>query len=376
MMIHAALVIACATALGPVVLRGGGVVLEEPVAAVGSEGVSVAGDSGRMIGWGEVREVTGEFAPAARAFAPASDRLWRAGQRLARGDVAIASPLFEALLKSHPLGTGPTSLAIAEGVLRCRLAQGRFAEAVEPWLVVLQARRAMARPSTTGAIRPLIDERTGLVPALPPLPMGPPHERAGAARSLLAREWPDPLVRELARVYADAFRGPEAAGDSPSSSSAPVKSAGDPPSSAPALAPVSTELGHEGLLVARAVARVARAQDEPESLEKLIRADGAPWAEAWAALAVALQQLSAPDRAARTDSVLRALSIAAQGDEQPDSLVHLALTAARAELTRQGDTRAVAVLGSDLQRIEQRWAAHAVHPRLAPSPTTPERPAE
>ncbi len=200
----ASVVLMPAMVLGPVELRGGTIV-DAPVEQVSAIGVRVGGDEPRVIGWDHVRRVTGEHAARAGDFAEVSDQVWRARTRLARGDIEIASPLFEALHERYAELGGPTGLVIAEGVVRCRLWRGDQAGALMPWLHALELRRAgvaHAGESARGAMISLADEATGLVPALPPIWMDTPEVRAIARSAPLQSG--DPVVDALHEVYAQA----------------------------------------------------------------------------------------------------------------------------------------------------------------------------
>ena len=83
-------------ALAPVELRGAGApVIDSPVLEVSIRGVSVAGDPARLIGWDEIRRVTGERAAEAAPFASICGSGFRAPLSRPRNDAederAIAS---------------------------------------------------------------------------------------------------------------------------------------------------------------------------------------------------------------------------------------------------------------------------------------------
>ena len=118
-------------AAAQVALRGGDTI-NDPVVSVTIEGVQIGGASPRLIGWDRVRQVEGEHADAAQAFAELSDVAWRARTRLERGDVTLAQPLFEELFETYDGVDGPTALIVAQGLLQCRLATLAQPAAVAP----------------------------------------------------------------------------------------------------------------------------------------------------------------------------------------------------------------------------------------------------
>ena len=150
-----------------VVLRGGERI-EEPVARVSVAGVEIGGARPRVLGWDVVRSVEGEHAQQAARMQPLSDALWRARARAERGDLTLAEPLFEQAFAQCYGVNGPTTLVASEGLLRCRLARGSHASALEPWLEALRLRRAGFVPAERAGEAD-IDDATGLAPALPPV---------------------------------------------------------------------------------------------------------------------------------------------------------------------------------------------------------------
>lgn len=133
------------------------------VTGVSKQGVAA---EGTVIGWDEVRRVTGPLASDAEAFEPAARTAWRARVRLERGDTVSSEPLFETLFAKYRDTEGPTAAVVAEGLLRCRLRRGALTGAVPAWLAWL---RADAQGSVFASLAPVVDSTTGLVAALPPL---------------------------------------------------------------------------------------------------------------------------------------------------------------------------------------------------------------
>ncbi len=136
------------------------------VTGVDSSGVAAVGAEG-VITWDRVLRVSGEHAQAAAGFMEMAEELWRARTRLARGDVRLARPIFEAWFTHDDAPTGATALVVAEGLLRCRLADGAQTAAVEPWIAALRLRNAGVQADL--GFTSAIDAATGLAPTLAPI---------------------------------------------------------------------------------------------------------------------------------------------------------------------------------------------------------------
>lgn len=153
-----------------VILRSGQRV-SQPIESLSLDGVRLGGESGRVLGWDAVYFIEGEYESEAGTYREWSDQVWRAKVRLSRGDLAMATPMFEALfarVKEQRIG-GPTGLLIAESTLRCRVAQSNHGAAIEAWIVAMDIRSTGQRLSGESGTRGLIDTQTQLVPGLPPI---------------------------------------------------------------------------------------------------------------------------------------------------------------------------------------------------------------
>lgn len=104
-----------------------------------------------------------------------AEDLWRARTRLERGDAALAQPLIDRHWDRYRDASGPTAALVAEGRLRCALARGDIAGAVEPWLACLRHREA-GIPTRFPKLAPALDADTGLLPVLSPF--APSEQRA------------------------------------------------------------------------------------------------------------------------------------------------------------------------------------------------------
>ena len=105
----------------------------------------------------------------------AAEDAWRGLSRLSRGDPAAAeAPLeraYEALARGQ---SSETAAALAEGLIRCRLASGRIEGIIDPWLTLLACDAAGTWSPDRGEA--LVDSATGLIPVLSPsLYAGLPH---------------------------------------------------------------------------------------------------------------------------------------------------------------------------------------------------------
>ena len=126
------------------------------------------GEVRELIPWDEVRGVVhADGRHPADAFLPMAEDLWRARIRVARGDAALARHLLERHWERLRGASGPTAQMVAEGLLRATVEAGDLRAAVGPWIACLRLGSA-GTPTRFGALEPLLDDGTGLLPALPP----------------------------------------------------------------------------------------------------------------------------------------------------------------------------------------------------------------
>lgn len=369
----AALLVLCASALGPVELRGAGVpVIDDPVVAVGPGGVTVGGGTTRIISWDLVRRVTGEHAQEAERFARLSEDAWRARSRLDRGDYALATPLFESLFAAQRGENGPTALVIAEGLLRCRLHDADLIGAIEPWLEAVRLHDAgFTHPAdqtpsrAPNGVRPAlpsfrpVDEELALAPGLPPMFLDLPDVRAFAASPAPAS--PSDTIEALRALYLRAARF-EAGVAAPE------------PEIPPDTAQRSGVRFVTLIVNARAGDAVQR-KAARSALEAGLDQDAGTWREAWRRAAIGRSLLLEPDAADRQRGVIQLLHLPARfGGSQP-YLAGVALAEASRELAREGDRAGAAALREELLRRDPRhpavrWldAAESAPP-VGPAPT-------
>lgn len=307
----------------------GGVVVEAPIESVSLEGVRVAGDEPRIIGWDSIKRVFGDAASEAASYAAISDKAWRARLRLSRGDHALAEPLFEELFEIYRGHGGPTALMVFEGLLRCRLREGRQGEAAACWLEAVRLREMGVVIAGDPPMLPLLDQDTFLVGALPPIWL-PGDESALFARSTPdARATSSIAVRlgELYRVAACFENG--------------LPYVLPPPDAA-----VSTAAGSalvEQVVLARVGGPDERAAARRE-LEAGIVADLGTWREVWRRVAIGRSLLREDSESARFAGVIQLLHVPARFGRDHGYLSGIALAEAAAELHRRGDHTGAGIL--------------------------------
>eukprot|EP00913_Durusdinium_trenchii_P006276 g5888.t1 len=135
------------------------------------EGVSVMMGNGTsvLLDWTRVRDVAGSRADQFEEFRGDARAIWRASVRLERDDLVNAEPLLEDLFARYGPHSGASSSLVASGLLRCRIAAGARAPAVEPWLGTLRADRWAPGVQGGGAPSTAIDAATGLAPSIAPI---------------------------------------------------------------------------------------------------------------------------------------------------------------------------------------------------------------
>ncbi len=344
-----------------VTLRGGAL-LGEQVTAVNGQGI-VAGKQGevvRTIPWDMVREVGGEHAGAAALYKELADKSWRARQRWLRGDYAMAEPLLDEIFSVKVKESGPLTLRVAEGLLRCRLVRGDQAGAVLPWLTAMRMQGAeVSLPaevdsqtkkgsagvaSAAKALAAVIDPDTALCPALPPIWINTEGTAALAAsldellRAQAMIEMP-PAIRELTRLYARS-----AALDSQTPLTSVMNAPGAP-------AGTGSEDGEGPSAVGvKLVSLIVRSRDPDPAVRRAaqsrlasgLSADADTWKEAWRRAALGRSLLMESDEASKSEGLVHLLHLPARFKPTQPYLSGLAVIEASAELKRRGVTGASA----------------------------------
>lgn len=329
----AALAIA-ACAQGQVALRGGERIDAE-VVAVNAEGVWTASDASRLLTWDIVRSVEGPLRAEAELFADVADDAWRARTRLERGDTVLAEPLFQRVYNRCADAGGATALLAAEGLLRCRLAHDDRRAAVAAWLDALSLRSNGAK-LPAHAFASAIDKDTALAPALPPL-----WSAEGVATiaefDTLAEDEPA-RVAALRALYAHAFQRDRL-------EPAPPPDVDEELLDDPAIA-----LVHSMALAQSPDERQRR--DGREELRRALSREPGGWREGWRRVALGRSLIAEEDPLVRRQGVLELLRVPASGLADTD-LRALALSEAAAEMARQGEPDAAAILRLELDALRR-----------------------
>lgn len=315
----------CSPTSADVVLRNGQV-LTGPVDAVSAAGVTIGGEASRTIGWDVVYFVAGEHSTEAEEYRAWSDTVWRAKTRLSRGDLMLASPMFDDLferVERDGIG-GPTGLLVAEGALRCRVANSDHGGAVDAWIYALAIRETGQRLSGESATSGVIDAQTMLVPSLPPIwledsedarrLMRLPFEEPGAGASPI-----DGLIylyqRSAAQSLGVAFSGRRDFGTVRMGPGASI------------VASIS-----QSQSVEPSERRAAR-----EELQLLIDQHPGTWKEAWARVAIGRSLLRESSDAERDRGMLHLLHAPARFSRSQPHLSAIALAEVGREAIRRGD---------------------------------------
>ena len=106
--------------------------------------------------------------PTLIEFQKAAELLWRAKERLERGDVLLAEPLFKEIFANKKYTASHDARLAAEGYLRCLIARGALLDAVEPWLAIAVL-ESQGFASPFSQFDSVIDAETLLCPFLPPV---------------------------------------------------------------------------------------------------------------------------------------------------------------------------------------------------------------
>ncbi len=142
------------------------------VVSGGEEGIRIQVDdsqSMQVVPWHEIRAIESTVRlPEQDALLKRGERLWRARQRLVRGDITLAEPLFEQVYRELRGAGGSDARLAAEGLLRCRLARGDVLAAAEPFLETIRLDEAGV-PTPFLELGNVIDSETGLSPGMPPV---------------------------------------------------------------------------------------------------------------------------------------------------------------------------------------------------------------
>ena len=104
--------------------------------------------------------------PRLQKFMEEGKQLWRAKQRLLRGDVQLSEPIFANQFRRLIGTNGVDSRIAAEGLLRVYVSRGALSKGLHPWLETVRLEEnGIASPYPD--FQPILDEKTMLCPHLP-----------------------------------------------------------------------------------------------------------------------------------------------------------------------------------------------------------------
>lgn len=341
----------------PLVLWGGRETPPGKIVEFSLEGVVLEDPFGvrRTVRWDFVREIHGPREAEAEPFLKTARLAWRARTRLERGDAVTAEPMFEELYPLYEGLRGGMASMVAEGLLRCRLRRSAQTAAVRPWLAYLVSEGAGPYLSRmAGALRPAVDEESGLVPSLAPVWLETPAveafarsepivvwEREGAAAPRRA-EILESLYRHAARFECQLE------------------------TAAPELSLSSSDLADEGIRLVNAIVvaesggaderAVARRLLEDERDHARRAGSARAWVEAWCRLGIGRSLLREPDNEQKRLGVIELLHLPARFSDSQPYLAGVALAEAAVALNELGDKQ-----GSDSLLVELR-DSYGAHP--------------
>ncbi|MCB9839150.1 MAG: hypothetical protein H6813_07425 [Phycisphaeraceae bacterium] len=325
---------------GVIELRGGSEI-EAPIEAITLGGVRVGGPAPRTISWDRVKVITGEHASEALEFEEIADAAWRARTRLARGDAAMAEPLFAWLFNLYHLGESPTAALVADGYLRCLLDRAEQAQAVAPWLDTVRLRED--------------DGDAGVLqPALPPIFEDSPSTRALAESGLPTLLQPSGgAAHALSWWYTEAAR---------LDSGLPGQLPTTRPGEARAGGAEGEDLAFIEALVLCRGGDDSQRQRMRERLRGVIDREAGTWREAWSRVALGRSLLLEDDLTSRQLGVIELLHAPARFASQQPALAAVALRDASRALRAMGDDAGAEDLLRQLPSIDPARPAPAPRP--------------
>jgi len=155
-------------------LRGSEGITHEGIISSGSHNglrfiIEDSADGSVVFPWSQVHSFeSSKPRPTLIEFQEAAELLWRAKERLERGDVLLAEPLFKEVFANKRYSASYDARLTAEGYLRCLIARGALLDAVEPWIetAILESQGIF---SPFNQFDSIIDAETFLCPFLPPV---------------------------------------------------------------------------------------------------------------------------------------------------------------------------------------------------------------
>jgi len=356
------LLLAAAAAADVVERRGSAPVIEGEVTAIDDAGVTVRSPLGAVhfVAWDRVRRVETELegAALARHMETAVD-LWRARSRVERNDTTLAEPLLERLFERYRGQTHETTLVVAEGLLRCRVARADHILAVVPALEVARLRRAGVTTEVYANLPPIYDPDYALCTVLAPAWLPSPlldslaHELEAYDGGAETQEDMDEVVSALARLYRQA-----------------VLQALGRPRAGPAPETLPEHPGVELLKALNACgdADPDRRRAAREHLTRMIPTLPG-WAEAWARFFVGRSLVAEEGIARVQEGAVSLVHVPARFGRSQTFLAGLALAYASRALAEAGISGDAADLYAELGRSYPRHPLHSIGmSRLGPLP--------
>ena len=127
----------------------------------------------QLIAWDRVARVDpargGTYESGLQEHLELGEMLWRGRTRLLRGDARLARGEFQQAWDSLKHEYSQTAALAAEGLIRSALARRRQFEAIVPALAVAELKANGFSTDRFKGMTPILDVKTGLVPALPPV---------------------------------------------------------------------------------------------------------------------------------------------------------------------------------------------------------------
>lgn len=338
---------------------------------VGPQGVQVRTRQGDVVivGWDRVLRLPASLAEAAGPYDQLSTDAWRARARVERGDLVLAEPLLQSIFeRAEDDGLalrGPTGLVIAEGLLRCRLARGASAAALEPWLAWIDA-SIVRQPRTTFSHRdwaqeaglpPVVDGTTELCSLLPPIWLATPSLHLVVQLEPVEGERDKAAAMRVLYQAAARYELGQSVSDLPE---VPREAA--------------SELVRD-IVAARVLDESARASARAR-LEAALPGASAPWLAAWIRAALGRSLVLEDDEELRLRGVAQLLRVHVLHREDAIALADVALAEAAATLADLGQVNTGRSLARELARVSPQspvlsWSGVA---ELLDTTTTPTQP--
>lgn len=307
-------------------------------------GVSVVTELGatHFVPWDRVKSIDSE-APGQklkRRLEVATD-LWRARSRVQRNDTTLAEPLFERLFEQYLGQTHETSLVVAEGLLRCRLARGDHVLAVIPALETARLRRAKVNTDTYSMLVQVMDDNRSLCPQLAPVWLESPLLKKLVHDLGEYNAQGDEVIAAIASLYRQAL----------------LQTLGEPQTQDDNLP------NHEGvkflsLLVSCRDKETQKRSSVRERLKRKITNEQ-HWTNAWSHMMIGLSLISEDGQGRQLQGIVNLLHLPARFVRSQPYLAGLALYDASKALNALGDFEAADALSIELRRILPNHPIHS-----------------